>query len=191
MQPIQEITTQALKLTVDSASSLTVATSLLSTLNKHLDTLTEHKEQKTKPLNQALKKIREDYRPREDQLKEAIALIRQKLTSYALNQENEAKLQEDKILADNRTTDATKINKLATLPPTVGNITTDQGSITFTTVIKYRLKKEQSLESLKQLVADNILELNTTTLKAYMKLTDGKLPAGIESYEEKSLRNFR
>lgn len=188
MQSLELITTQSLELTIATPNDLQAATALLSTLNAYNDELQAHKEEKTKPLNQALKKIREDYKPREQQLSEAITLIRQKLTVYATDQEREAKLLEAKILDDKRTTDSTKITRLSTLTPTVDKVSTDQGSITFTTVTKYRLVDHTKLT---QTQVTSFMELNTTTLKAYIKANDNQIPPGIEAYEEKSLRNFR
>ena len=75
---------------VRDQASLEQATSLLSTLNRQLDTLTEHKEAKTKPINEALKKIREDYKPLESKLQEAIAEVKQAITTYATEQVKQA-----------------------------------------------------------------------------------------------------
>lgn len=180
---MQQLTIQALELTIATPSDLQTATALLSTLNAYNDELQAHKEKKTRPALDTLKAIRADYKERETQLSEAITLIRQKLTSYAQEQESKAKLLESKILADNRTTDSTKITRLSTLTPTVEKVSTEKGSITFTTVTKYRIVDASKIPL-------DLLDLNITALKA--KLKEGQpLPEGIEAYEEKSLRNFR
>lgn len=178
-----DIVLESQKLTVDSPATLLEATSLLSSLNKHLDTLQAHKEEKTRPINEALKKIRQDYAPREALLKEAITTIRQKLTEYATKEEAIAKQEEARILADGRTNLTTKINQLSNITPNVTKSSTTEGSITFTTIIRYVLKDATT-------VPIHLLELNTTLLKAFLK-EGNPLPEGIERVEEKSLRNTR
>lgn len=183
-QSLEIVTTNAQKLTVQDTASLSEATALLSTLNVYLDELTAHKEEKTKPLNQALKKIREDYRPRETILTQAIDHIRLTMTTYATNEANRLQQEEKRILEDKRTSDITKINRLATITPTTEKVTTEQGSITFTTVTKYRIKDPSKIPL-------ELLELNVTLLKSKLKEPGYITPEGIETYEEKSLRNFR
>ena len=175
---------------VYNAQTLEEATLYLSELNKSLDAITAHKEAKTKPINEALKKIRQDYKPLETQLEQAIAQIRQSITTYATQQAKIAQEQEQKILNDKRTTLDTKISKLATIEPTNEKVSTEQGSITFTTVKKYAVSDKITNDQLANLYRNNILELNTTTLKAYIK-TSSTTPEGITVTEEQSLRNYR
>lgn len=190
--PTIPITTQ--KLTVDSPQTLLHATKYLSELNTSLDTLTAHKEQKTKPLNEALKAIRKDYKPLEEQLEQAIAATKSSILHYQSELTRIAKEKEAHILADKRTSLTTKINALAEIDNThVDKVTSDTGSITFTTVKKYSLSPVEPTTDIKilaQLVALNILVLDTTTLKAYIKTT-GTTPEGITVTEEQTLRNYR
>lgn len=161
---------------------LTRATSLLSQLNKQLDAIKAHKEEKTKPLNAALKAIREDYRPYETILSEAIDSLKVKMTTYATLALKEKQAQEDKILADKRTTTETKIDRLSTLVDNPTEANTDDGSVKFYTIKKYRV-----LDITK--VPHDLLQVNDTLIKELMK--EGEPIPGIEFYEEQTLRNYR
>lgn len=187
---IQDLTIyhQRANIDVTSPETLKEATSTLSWLNTQLDTITAHKEKKTRPALDTLKAIRADYKPAEDALNTAIDRIRLAMTRYATEQAQLSKAQEERILADKRTTLNTKINKLATVENiTLDKVTTDNGSITFTTVKKYTLTDHTKLTKDEAIA---ILELNTTALKAYLK-AGNKLPEGITETEEQSIRNYR
>jgi len=176
---------------VRDQTTLEQATELLSTLNKDLDIITAHKEAKTKPINEALKKIRQDYKPLTEKLEEAISTIRQSITTYVTNQQRIAKEQEAKILADKRTNVDTKINKLATIDNTATDkVSTDAGSISFITVKKYTINKLITKEEIELLISVGAIVLDSTALKAYLK-AGNDLPKGITETEEQSLRNYR
>lgn len=179
------IQSELLTLKVIDQTTLEQATATLSTLNTQLDAITAHKEAKTKPLNEALKKIRQDYKPYEDQLTTAIASIRLAITSYATEHANIAKQQETKILADKRTSTATKINALSNIEnSTQKKVSTDVGDITFITVKKYKVTDETKIPR-------TYLTLDETKIKEAMKQSPQPQISGIEWYEEKSLRNYR
>jgi len=176
---------------IKDSTSLSQATSLLSELNKSLDTLTAHKEAKTKPINEALKKIREDYRPLEQQLTQAITQIKQSILQYTQEQAKIALQREEKILNDKRTTLTTKIAQLAKIDQTpTEKVTTDNGAITFTTTKKYTLSQDITASQSLALLKVNALTLDVTALKAYMKQS-GTTPEGITITEEQTLRNYR
>lgn len=181
-------------LLITSQEHLTQATATLSTLNKDLDILTAHKEAKTKPLNAALKAIRADYKDMETQLEDAIAQVKTSITTYVTKQANEAKAEEARILADGRTSLATKIDKLALVDNSATDkVTTEQGSVSFTIIKKYSLSpvtESTPIKDIAQLVAIGSLVLDTTVLKAYIK-SQGVVPNGITVTEEQSLRNYR
>lgn len=176
---------------VKDAQSLALATSTLSTLNKSLDTLTAHKEAKTKPINEALRKIREDYRPLEQQLTQAIAETKQAILRYTQEQAKIALQREQKILNDKRTTLTTKIQQLAEIEQTATEkVSTDAGAITFTTTKKYALADNITASQALALLKVGALTLDVTALKAYIKAT-GNTPEGITITEEQTLRNYR
>lgn len=176
---------------VKDAQSLALATSLLSELNKSLDTLTAHKEAKTRPINEALKKIRADYRPLEEQLTQAIASIKESILTYTKEQAKIAAQREEKILNDKRTTPSTKIAQLAEINQTpTEKVTTDNGAITFTTTKKYALSPNITPTQALALLKVSALTLDVTALKAYIKQS-GNTPEGITITEEQTLRNYR
>lgn len=176
---------------VKDAQSLALATSTLSTLNKSLDTLTAHKEAKTKPINEALRKIREDYRPLEQQLTRAITETKQAILRYTQEQAKIALQREQKILNDKRTTLTTKIQQLAEIEQTATEkVTTDNGAITFTTTKKYALADNITASQALALLKVGALTLDVTALKTYIKAT-GNTPEGITITEEQTLRNYR
>jgi len=169
-------------ITVKDQATLAQATSLLSSLNTSLDQLTAHKEAKTKPINEALKKIRDDYRPLEQQLTEAIATIRKSITTHAQEQAKIALQQEQAILNDKRTKLTTKVQQLAEIEQPTAKVSTAQGSITFMTVKRWRLTDINK-------VPIAFLIPNEDAIKQAMK--EGSPIAGIEYYEEQTLRNYR
>ena len=174
---------ELLVMEVVDTESLAHATNTLSILNSNLDKVTAHKEAKTKPLNNALKAIRADYKPIEEQLTNAISSIRLAITTYATAQAKIAKEQEARILADKRTNLETKITKLANVEDTApSKVSTDNGSITFTTVKKWRVTDES-------IIPRAFLQVNEDLVKQAMK--ENSPVAGIEYYEEQSLRNYR
>lgn len=170
------------KLVIETTDDLTQATSLLSQLNRQLDAIKAHKEEKTKPLNTALRAIRDDYRPYEEALNDAIASLKTKMNTYATRLAIEQKEQQDKILSDKRTSTETKINKLATLDDKPTEATTEQGSVKFYTVKKWRVVDMTK-------VPLDYLVVNEDAVKQAIK-EDTPVP-GIEFYEEQALRNYR
>lgn len=170
-------------ITINNQETLESATSLLSTLNKNLDVLTAHKEEKTKPINAALKAIRADYKPLEEQLTSAITSIKTSITTYVNVQIQEAAKLQAKILADNRTTLETKITKLATIDDSATDkVQTAQGSVSFVTKKCWRIKDLS-------LIPPAYLQVNEDAVKQAMKANQ-PVP-GVEFYEEQSLRNYR
>lgn len=170
------------KLVIETTDDLTKATSLLSQLNKQLDAIKAHKEEKTKPLNAALRAIRDDYRPYEEALNDAVASLKSKMNTYATRLATNQKQLEDKILSDKRTTVETKVNKLATLDVAPVETNTEQGSVKFYTVKKWRVVDMTK-------VPLDYLIVNEDAVKQAMK-EDAPI-AGIEYYEEQALRNYR
>ena len=185
LKPYQEETlalSEQANITIIDHVTLQSATSTLSQLNQSLDRVTEHKELKTKPINQALKQIRQDYKPIETLLDEAIQSLRYKITAYATLQDQLAKQQEQKILEDKRTTNDTKIQKLSEIQKLEPKIKTEAGSISFVSLKKYRVIDITQIPI-------EFMQPNDTAISLAMER--GQKISGIEFYEEKSLRNYR
>ena len=177
---------QKAQIDVYDAETLNTATSTLSWLNTQLDAITTDKELLTKPLNTSLKAIRDKYRPIETTIEEAISTLKQSITQYATNESKRHQEEEQKILADKRTTIDTKITKLANITPstTDSKVITDNGSITFTTIKRYKVTNADE-------VPRDFLMVDDIKVKEVMKQTPQPNITGIEWYEEKSIRNYR
>lgn len=170
-------------ITISNQETLEQATSILSQLNKNLDVLTAHKEEKTKPINAALKAIRQDYKPLEEQLTNAITQIKTSITTYVNVQIQEAAKLQARILADGRTSTETKISKLSQVDDSATDkVKTDAGSVSFVTVKKWRITEPNEIPR-------HFLMVDEDKVKQAMK--DNFAIKGIEFYEEQSLRNYR
>lgn len=170
-------------ITISDQASLEQATSILSQLNKNLDVLTAHKEEKTKPINAALKAIRSDYKPLEEQLITAITQVKTSITTYVNKQIAEANALQARILSDGRTSATTKIDKLSTIDQSATDkVHTEQGSVSFVTVKKWRVTQPNEIPR-------HFLMVDEDKVKQAMK--DNFQVTGIEFYEEQSLRNYR
>ena len=166
---------------IDSAT-MQSAVSILSQLNTTLDAITADKERMTKPLNASLKVIRDKYKPVETELTEAITTLKQKITTYQTQEIAKQKQLEAKILNDQRTTTETKINKLSTIEQPDQKVSTEAGKVSFITIKKYRVIDIEQIPRA-------FLQVNDTAIKEAMK--ENEPVAGVEYYEEQSLRNYR
>ena len=88
---------QAKNIKINSKEDMLVSVEMLSRCNKYLDALKTDKEKITKPLNEALKEVREKYKPSENVLEEAIGYLRGEQSRYQteqviLQREEEAKI---------------------------------------------------------------------------------------------------
>ena len=183
MQELIKHVPDVLKHVVVNQETLEEATSTLSRLNSQLDQITKEKELLTKPLNQAIKEVRDRYKPVEEQFNSAISYLKNNITSYATVQLQLAKEQEAKILADKRTNPDTKIQKLSTIDNSATDkVATEAGSITFVTKKCWRVTNIDEIPRA-------FLIPNEDLVKQAMK--ENSPIAGIEYYEEQTLRNYR
>ena len=117
--------------------TLTSATVMLSTLNKHNDAITTEKEKITRPLLDALAVERGRWKPVENQLGAAIEIIRGKMIVYqtnAIKKQNEERIKiADKLESGSIKTD-TALSKLSNMETIDTRIKTDTGSISFSSV---------------------------------------------------------
>lgn len=82
---------------IQSQSDMRDATGVLTNLIRMEQLLTTEKEKLTKPLNAALKEIRDRYRPAEMKLGEAIAQVRIEMARYQTQALKDAKKNEEEI----------------------------------------------------------------------------------------------
>lgn len=152
---------------ITSPQEMEVHVGNLSLLNKELKRITAHKEEKTKPINAALKAIRADYKPFEEQLESAITVERKNISAYQTEQKKIADAEKAKIdarIGEGRghftmETAARKSGEVAT-PETL--VQTESGKVSFKTVRKFELV------DIKQ-VPHEYLEVNETKVRAALK----------------------
>ena|SRR3990167_1297632 len=99
IKEISPVVAEAQKLIINSKESLSEAVTFLSKCNKYLDALTADREKLTKPINEALKAIRDRYRSADTMVTEAIDSIRSKMSVYQGEQTRLQKEKEAKIAA--------------------------------------------------------------------------------------------
>ncbi len=174
---------QTLKITV--AKDMTDATSLLSKLNSYLDSMTVEKEKITKPLNAALKEVRDRYKPTETILTIAITDLKKKMSVYQTEQLRITAEKQEKIA--NRVSSGnikveTGIRKLGELDTPKEKIHTDEGSVGFRTVKKFEVVDITKLP-IKYHIPDE------AAIRLAMR--DGLELDGVRYYEEQSIINKR
>ena len=152
----------------------------LSLLNRELKRITTHKEEKTKPINAALKAIRADYKPFEDQLESAIALERKCISVYQTEQKRiadaEAKKIDDRIgEGKGKFTMATAARKSGEIERPEEVVKTNVGQVSFKTVRKFELVDIK-------LVPHEYLEVNDTLVRAALK--ENKELPGFRYFDE-------
>lgn len=127
----------------DEASKEKAAT-VLNNLKDVLDRVTKYKEAKTKPLNQALKVIRDETRDLEGNLKTAIDSTRSKLGAYQTEQKRIADKKAEDIAArvgegKGHFTTETAVRKIDELEKPAGTVSTGAGEVKFRTTQKLRV----------------------------------------------------
>lgn len=164
---IQPIIKQAQAITISDKQSMEEATVVLSLINKKLDEITEDKEKLTKPLNAALKEIRERYKPWETQLTAQKDIIRQAMGTYQLEAtkraEEEAQLIADRISpGKGNLSMETALERLASIDTPDAKTETEHGSVSF--------RKDKVLKVIDQsLIPREYFDLNESRLTKALK----------------------
>lgn len=137
---------KAQRIEIANAEDMKGATALLSELNKANDRIVAEKEKITKPLNEALKVERARWKPAETLLEGAITAIRSKMSAYqsamiAKQREEEAKIASRIGEGKGKLKMETAIKKIDNVDKPEDKVKTDEGSVTFKTVKKFRIIK--------------------------------------------------
>ena len=90
-------TNKAVDLYISDAGTLALATDLFSELSRLEKRIKAQKEKVTKPLNEALKARREEFRPLEEQVRDVKQLLKTKMVSYHEEVEEKRKIEEERI----------------------------------------------------------------------------------------------
>jgi len=172
-------------ITIKSPEDMQSAVAQLSELNTTLDNLTASKELLTKPINEALKEIRGRYKPFEAQLEGAISYLRTAMTTYQTAQRKIELEKEAKIVArlEKGTLKVeTAVSKLENLDRVDTKVVSDNGSVTFKTVTKWRVHN-------RDVVPNSFLIVNEVAINNAMR--QGITVLGIEYYTEEQVVNKR
>lgn len=153
---------------ITTQEEMSRATTLLSDLNKQLDSIIAYKEKKTKPLNEALRVIRAETKPYEEQLNALIADIRLKMTTYQTNLIQQQKEEEQRAI-DLLASGATLETALDVITPVTNSVSTDSGTISFRPTPKLKINDLSMID-------DMYFDLNEARLLADLKA--GKIVPG-------------
>ncbi len=182
---MNQIITKAEKLTITTPEDLSVATTILSELNKEKDAITEEKEKVTRPLLDALNAERARWKPRELQLDTIITKVRGAMVTFQTALVAKQKLEQEKIvnkLEDGKIKPETAIRKLGELDTVDKKVETESGSISFKTVKKFEMVSPHD-------VPVEYLLLNEVKVREEMK--QKKEIKGVKYWEEQVPINLR
>lgn len=166
----------------------------LSQINKIGDTIEEKKETIMRPLLDAQKATRAMFSPVEENIKNAVAIIKRKLANYHNEKEAARKVEEAKIAArlDKGTIKVeTADKKIAQLETVNKSVETNHGQVQYKTVRKARFVLLETLtpENLKSLAAKGFLDWNEAA--ARKAALAGEVVPGVEIYEDTEIANKR
>jgi hypothetical protein len=151
------------------------------TIKEHMEMIVSRKEEITKPMNAALKSVRDLFKPLEMAGETALATIKRKMLSFTNKKQRKAEEERLKLAKKVETgymkpeTAVARMDAIKEQPKTV---VTENGSSTTKTVTKYRVTD-------KKLVPLDFMEVDMVKVKASFRA--GMAVAGCEAYEEKEL----
>lgn len=146
-----------------------------------LETITTRKEEITKPLNAALKSVRDLFRPLETMGETALSVIKGKMLDWTREEDRKAEEAKRKLaerVEKGTMKPETAVKKIEAIKEPEKTVVTDAGKATTKTVKKYRVTD-------KALIPLVFMEPDMTAIKAQFRV--GKPVAGVEEYEEKEL----
>jgi len=185
---IQAYTAEVLKaenyagtLKIVSAEDYTSALGEGKAIKEKLDLYIARKEEITKPLNAALKSVRDLFKPIETAGDNALRTIKQKMLAYTAEQTRKA--EEAKIKLAERVERGTMkvetaVRKIEEIKAPEKTVATDEAKAVTKTVIKYRVTDKTKIPL-------EFMEPDMVAIKASFK--KGVSVPGCEAYEEKEL----
>lgn len=178
---------KANELEVSNSKQFDYAANILSDIKAVSKIVKADKEKLTKPLNEALKEARGRYKPLEEELKSAEAIVKDKLSVY--QEEVDAKLKEEeaelkKKLADGDISPEDAVASIENSESIGTSYDTDKGSIQFKTVRKVRVTDVTKIP-VEYLNNDKVLAAITSAVR--QDALDGKEIDGVEVYEDRSV----
>ena len=185
---VKEINPLVLKIRnvkITSPKIMSEASEYLSQVNRYLDKLTADKEKLTKPLNAAIKEVRERYKPTELILQGLIQTLRNEMSSYQTKQISIQKKEEEKILAkvESGSLGIEKASeKMSSISTPDKRVESASGSVSFIATKKLKITNEE-------LIPKEYYTLNESLCLAHLKL--GKSVPGCEIEVVQIPRNSR
>lgn len=145
--------------------------------------LTARKEEITRPLMTSLSKVRDLFKPREQELLDAEKIIKGKVLAYRIEQEEKAEKEKARIearVAKGTMKAETAVDKLANIPDTEKTVVGNTGSkLSTVKVQKVRIVDEFAIP--REYLVPDIQKITQAILK------EGATIPGVEKYEEKRL----
>lgn len=175
------------------------ATIALSELNKIGDEVKDRKETITKPLNAALRSVRELFKPMEGAHEEAVRTIKGKLVAYYNEKKAKEAVEEEKLIkrVEKGTMRAdTAAKKMEDIKPVEKNVKTDVGALQYKKVQVATITKKVEELTDKEIVAHakaGYLQWNETVAKkaALAIGKEGEVIAGVTVTTETRAANIR
>lgn len=187
---VTKLENQASAVTITTAEEMTNSIDLVKKLKEAGSIIKEKKEAITKPLNEALKKARELFKPIEEQYETAEKILKGKILEYEAKVSEEARIAEEKIAArvDKGTlkleTAEKKIDQIERVEKTTQGAV-GQGQFKIIRKVRYGELKNLTKEDLFFLVNEGYVEWNE--VKARGAALNGIVIPGVEVYDEKTL----
>lgn len=183
-EDVSPVVLRAGELVVETEADLSVATDVLSQLNRWNDTVEEDRKKLTEPLNKTLKEINARYKPIREALEGAIKNVRGKLMGYATLVENKRKEAEralgERVKAGKGNLSIeTALERLEKVPELDKRVIGDKGEVTFVARRKFEVVDLGKLP----------LEYHLAN-ETMIRKEEKELP-GVRYWIEQEPRNFR
>lgn len=178
---VSKLENQALAVKIESQEEYTTAIDIVSRLKTIGSTIKQKKESVTKPLNEALRNVRNLFAPLEEQYTKAESIIKGKLLDYKRQKDAEAAAEEAKIAAkveSGKMRLETGEKKLEQIERVENTTRGKVGEVSVRKIKKVRITNES-------LIPREYLEPNMVAIRR--DALGGKQIAGVEVYEEESL----
>lgn len=184
---VSSIVSMAQSFQVENQEQEKESVDLLAKIKTTQKMLTTRKEEITRPLMTSLSKIRDLFKPREEDLAQAEKIIKQKVLAYRIEEEEKIEKEKARIAArvEKGTmkveTAANKLSEIKDVPKTVSG---NSGSkLSTVTLQKVRILDEMSIP--REYLVPDLKKIAEAVLKQGLSIP------GVEKYEEKSLASRR
>lgn len=170
---------------INDEETLKKAVLLLSDINRYSDELKVEKEAKTKPLNEVLRKIREEYKPEEEKIEKAVGILRANMSAYQNKLIANRKIEEEKVskaLQSGKIDMDKAMTKLAVVGKPVDKVKTSGGEISFIEKKNFRVVDVNKLPREYMIVNESLIR---------KKMGEGVEIVGVEYFIEQVVRNYR